>query len=470
MKKVIYNYVYNNINIILKISYPLLTYPYIVRRLGVENIGNLELANSILSVFIVIIGLGIPIYGVREVSRNKLQEERLTKVVIELIVISFFSLGIGAIIYMYMIYSNYQGLKTTLSILFLNLILTPLGVEWFYQGMEEYKYITKRNFVFQIISLILVYLLIKNPFDYNKYLWLIVFQTTGSNILNFYNLHKYIKLNKKILKEIDIRSHLKSIIITCIMRIASTIYIYMDSIMIGKFVGYKEVGYYSIGVKLIKVFTLIGATLSSVIFPRLNDYKKRGEELRIKKLYNLVFNYIYIYSFPVMLVNILMAKKIILLFFGREYLNSVLVSQIVSPIILIMLLSNFIGVNVLFLNNEEKKMMYSIVLGASLNFILNIVLIRKYGIVGAAISTLLAETLIFFIQYIYFRKYVKLKLLNLNKVKIIVVSVYTVIFINYLCVNLFVSLILFMIIYIILLMICKEEVIRKILKKLKIKR
>lgn len=419
------NFILNNLNLILKLLFPLITFPYVARVLEPETKGLVDFSISIVSYFIILSTLGIPIYGIREIAKNRDDKFELSKVVLELLIISFFSIIVFLGIYFILIFKSEKIYSNRLLffILSLNIIFTPMGIEWFYQGMEEYKYITIRNFIFQIISLVMIFVFVKTKQDYLKYSMIVVFQTVGSNILNIFNLRKYIEVKKDILKKLNFKKHMKPLLVTLGMRLASTIYVNLDSTMLGYLSTNKSVGYYSSAVKFNKIAVAVGTSLSSVMIPRISMFIKNNELEKVKLLNKQAISFIMFFSLPVTLFLLVLAPNVILVLLGKEYYNSILTMRIMTPIIFFMSFSSFTGVQILYANGEDKKMMYSLMSGAILNFIFNLVLIPKFSENGAAIGTLFAEGGVLSVQLIFAKKYLNSKIFNKNNLKYIISAI-----------------------------------------------
>ncbi|WP_338989568.1 oligosaccharide flippase family protein [Fusobacterium polymorphum] len=203
-KTVKLNFILNFLRMTIGSLFIVLTTPYITRILGPESLGKVEYVNSIITYFTFFSVLGIPNYGLREVARLRDDKEKLSKLIIELSIIIFL---ITTITYSILIFFIFFGkvliqLKEIAFILSANLIFINIGYEWFYKGIEDQLYITKRFLFIRAISFILLFIIIKGKNDYLGYAFIIVLIESGSNILNFINLKKYITLKKINLKNL----------------------------------------------------------------------------------------------------------------------------------------------------------------------------------------------------------------------------------------------------------------------------
>ena len=194
VKNIKLNFTLNLIRIFLGAAFIVITTPYITRVLGPENLGKVEYVNSIITYFMLFTILGVPNYGIREVAKYRDNQKELSKVVIELLIILFITTIIGYLILFYFIYiyKSFFEIKDILLIMSINILCNNIGVEWFYQGIEDQSYITKRFIIVRVLTLIAMFFFIKSKENYLFYAFILVMMQSGSNILNFINLRKYI--------------------------------------------------------------------------------------------------------------------------------------------------------------------------------------------------------------------------------------------------------------------------------------
>ena len=226
------NFIYNSILTSANIVFPLITAPYLSYTLGAENIGKVNFATSIVNWFILISSFGIPRYGIREIARNRDNKKELTNTFWNLILIQA-SLSIIAIIVYLLAIFNVPRFESELNIhlmMVMMLILNVFSIDWFYQGIEEYSYITIRNIAFKIISIILMFAIVKNSDDYMIYAGINIFGLCFNNVLNYLNTKKYI--DKKMYK-LEILTYLKELRIYFFTTLIIALYTQLDQLFIG---------------------------------------------------------------------------------------------------------------------------------------------------------------------------------------------------------------------------------------------
>lgn len=397
------NFVLNTTRMLLGMVFILLTTPYVTRVLGAESLGKVEYINSVITYFLLFTALGIPSYGVREVAKYRENKVKLLKIIFELGIILLITTIIGYIILLLFLYkTELLQLKNLVLIMSINLIFTNMGFEWFYQGIENQIYITTRYIIVRIICLILIFFLIKNSNDYLKYGFILVLINSGSNILNFINLRKYISFKEIKFKELEIIKHIKPILVIFTASVATNIYLQLDIIMIGN-LNKSAVALYNIPNKIIKIILAIVMGLGVVLLPRISEaYQKEAKE-NYKKYLNYSLNYILMISLPALCGVALLSKNIILIMAGEKFLSSVNTMNILAVIIFIVGIAYFLGYQLLYPRGLERYYTYSVITAAVVNFIFNCIMIPKYLQSGAAMGTVIAES-IGVIMMLYFSR------------------------------------------------------------------
>lgn len=219
----------NMIRTAFQVIFPLITFPYVSRVLHVENIGIYNFCQSVISYFSLLAALGISTYAIREGARYRDNEEKMSLFASEVFSINFIStvfsyLILGVCILLVPRFNQYSSIMVALSI---SIMFTLIGSEWIFQIYEDYKYITIRGILFQFISLILMFVLVRNSSDLFAYVWITVISCSGANILNAVSRRKYCKIRLTI--NAKILTHLAPILVLFATSVATTIYTNADT-------------------------------------------------------------------------------------------------------------------------------------------------------------------------------------------------------------------------------------------------
>lgn len=398
IRSVKYNFI---MNVILKISlfiFPLITFPYVSRILGADGNGKISFATSVISYCTMFAMLGIPTYGIRACAQCRDNKDQLSKTVQELLIICISGtvLTYGVLIALIFFIPRFSEDKSLILIMSLSLVLSSIGIEWFYQGIEQYAYITKRNIAFKFIAVIMMFLFVKTKTDYVIYGGITVLGTVGSNVLNLLRARNYISFRP--VGQYNIKKHLAPTFDFFLLTVASTIYSNLDTVMIGLMTNDFEVGYYNAGVKVRSILLGFINALSTVLLPRASYYIKNKMYNDYNKIINSSINIILYMSLPLTVFFMMESKDAVLFLAGSQYENAILPMVIIMPTLLFAGLNNLTGIQVLGSLGLEKYTVISTSAAAILDLVLNAIIIPIYGASGAAFSTMLAELLAMIIQ------------------------------------------------------------------------
>lgn len=469
------NYIYNLAYQILTLIVPLITTPYLSRVLGAEAIGIYSYTISITTYFILFGSLGVAMYGQREIAYVQEQKEKRSKVFFEILIMRFITLGISMLIF-YLTFAKNGQYSIYYKILMLELISNAIDVSWFFQGIEEFKKTVVRNTIVKVISVVCIFVFVRNQEDLYKYFIIYVLSTFLGNISLWFYLPKYTeKIN---LKDLKIFKHLKPTISLFIPQVAVQIYTVLDKTMIGAIVEDKtEVGFYEQAQKIVKLLLTVATSLGTVMIPRMANTFAKGDNEKVKEYLNKSIAFVMMLAFPLMFGVVSVVGKFVPIFYGSGYDKVTILINIIIPIILIIGLSNVIGSQYLLPTKKQKELTTSVIIGAIVNFILNAILIRKWQSIGASIATVIAEFTVTGTQMYLVRKDINIK--NIFKISqkylmasiiMFIVSLILGTVINNNIVSIIVQMISGIIVYFSVLLILKDEMLlegAEIIKKIK---
>ena len=391
IRSVKFNFIMNFLLTASSIIFPLITFPYVSRVLQAAGNGKVAFATAVLTYFTMFASLGIPTYGIRVCAQVRDDREKLSRTVQELLIINTITMVIVYAVFAVMVFlvPEFAKEKELLFINSITMVLNVFGVSWLYSALEQYAYITACSLTFKVISIVMIYGAIT------------VFASAGSYVLNFINLHKYVTLKKK--GSYNFKRHLKPIGIFFAMSAATSVYTNLDVVMIQFIKDETEVGYYNAAVKVKTILVSLITSLGTVLLPRLSFYVKQKEQDAFRKTIVKAFNFVLILASSVMLYFMIFARETILTLSGSEYLPSILPMILLMPTVLFIGLSNITGIQILTPLGREREVLISIICGAVVDFVLNLILIGRYGASGAAFATLLAELIVLAVQCVYLK-------------------------------------------------------------------
>ncbi len=413
MKTLKKNFLYNALLKILDGIYPIVTIPYVSRILGADNIGIANFAFNYVAVFSALAALGIPIYGIREIAKVRGSKRASEKVFSELFWINVCSCLIFSLIYIVSIsiVPELYRQRSALYIAGIYLYLAPFSIDWYFSGIERYKLISIRSFIVKVITFVLMFVIVREMDDVLQYVFLLVFSVMANNLWNFFQL-KHDKFRIRV-HFLELKKHILPLFMLYLSSIAMLIYGMLNTIFLGFLSSYEDVGYYSLALKINKMF-LIGVTaLGLVLIPRISFYQQNHEMSKIKYLLSVSSSFVFFVSIPTVVCMVLVAPVFVRLFLGESFVGTVLPLQILMPLLLIIGFSNIAGLQVLVPFQKDAIFMKILMVGALVNFVINFLLISPFGATGAAISTLTTEIVIALLMCYYVNMKLQLRLFNM---------------------------------------------------------
>lgn len=410
------NIILNSINTITSVLFPIITFPYAARVLLPEGIGLVNFQYSIINYIVLLTSIGIPLYAVKEIAKCRDHVIERNRATIEIILLSLIICLIGYVAvwaiakYIPQIHQNAE----LFYILSFAILFTAIGVDWFYKGIEDFKFITIRAVVIRILAAASLFLFVKDSNDVLIYGAVIVGSTVGNNFINFIHLRKYINLHEIEIKSLNIARHIKPALHIFILNLIISLYIQLNSIMLGFISGDESVGLFTAGTRITHVGLMLISSIGTVLLPRCSHLYKIGDQdgfsSVIKKSLRLTIGL----SLPMMLGLVILAKPVTMIFCGQDYAGSIPVLYWNAPVVLFISLTNVLGIQILYAKDKINLVIASVTGGALINLLLNLFLIPKFGATGAAISTFFAELAVLLIQIIIGRHDFPFRWMQLN--------------------------------------------------------
>ncbi|MCL0353015.1 flippase [Bacteroides fragilis] len=419
------NFLLNLSTTITGLLFPLITFPYASRILMADGIGQVQFFQSIIDYVSLCTALGIPLYAVREIARIRDNKELRSRTTIEILLLHAILTLVGYIV-VFILAKTVAKIEIDASLFFLlstTLFFNTIGVAWFYQAIEDFKYITLRSLFVRILSLVALFIFVKTKQDLFYYAGILVIGTVGNNIFNFFRLRKYIKLSKGEFKRLNLLRHLIPALKIFILNLVISIYVNLDSVMLGFLKNEESVGYYAAATRLTKAILGIVSSLGAVLLPRFSNMITNGQKEEFQLLENKAASFTIALSLPMSVGLIFMAAPIIHIFCGNGFEPSILTLKLVAPIVLFIGLSGIIGMQILYPQGREKYVIISTMVGACINLLINYLLIPQYGQYGAALGTVIAEFMVTVIMILLGRKYLPINILSKQNLHYLIGSI-----------------------------------------------
>lgn len=389
------NSILNVIKTLSSVVFPLITFPYISRVLLPTNVGKVSFGSSFISYFSMIASLGITTYAIRECSAVSNDKEKLSKKSSEI-----FSINVCTTIVAYIllaislfIFRKLDAYRTLIIIQSTSILFVTLGADWLNTAMEDFKYITIRTVVFQILSLILMFVFVREEGDYLKYAAISVFAACGANLVNIYYRKKFCKVSFTF--DMQWKQHFKPIILLFVMILAQTVFSSADVTMLGIMRSDYEVGIYSTAHKIENIISQVVSSLAWVVMPRMSAYYAVKDYEKINNLLCKTFELLMFIGIPAVAGACVLSEEIVMIAGGSDYIESSLPLTILMFSFAFSLIGgSFLGNMVLLPSGKEKTYMFICCITAVANVFLNYLLIPRGGACAAAFTTSVSSFLI----------------------------------------------------------------------------
>lgn len=373
------------------ILFPLIIYPYISRVLGNDNFGRYSFAYSIVEYGLVFAMLGIPTYMVREGAKVRENQTAIKDITTEVFTISLLSMSISLSILLITVFLvpriKVEGIL--IAVLCTNIVFYVLGRDWLNTIFEDFFYITVRYIVFKFLSMILILTLVKKPEHLYRYAVITVLSESGGYLMNLFYTQRYVPLS--VTFRINLKRHLKPLLLLFCSTLAIRIYIQSDITLLGFMRTDAEVGVYSLASR---VYSVIKAVLNAVIMvtiPRLSLYIGNNDSKSYNELLSKLKAALITLILPCVVGAFTLSKNVMLIMGGESYSYGYRAFEILCISLLFAVFGCYYAQGILVPNQREDKFLICTSVSAVLNIILNLFAIKRFGIEGAALTTLLAE-------------------------------------------------------------------------------
>lgn len=408
--RLILNYIYNTSYQILVLLAPLITTPYISRILGVTNIGIYQYAQSIARVFVIIGAVGTSLYGQREIAYLQKKSEARSRAFWEIEVFRVFAVLVCTVLY-YFVFCIHGDYIRIHELFILEVVATAFDITWFFMGMENFKIIVLRNALIKIIGIICIFIFVKTKHDLGIYTICTTLPIIIGNLTLWPSLRKYLVKITITAKDLvfGIIKRLKPIFLLFIPQIAIDVYLLLDKTMLGILGSdIDQVGYYSQADKVVRIILMIVTSLGTVMLPTMSANFSEGRYDKIVSSLRMAFRFIYMLSFALLFGLLSIVSRFVPLFYGSGYNPVINLIVIISPVFVIVATSNVIGKQYLLPTKQQRAFTMSVISGAVINFLLNMIFIPLWDAIGASIATVIAEFAVTIVQCFYVRKQIPL--------------------------------------------------------------
>ena len=400
------NYFYNLLLSVVNVLFPVLSFPYASRILGPEGIGKVQFILTFAQYFALIAAIGIPIYGIKEIAKCKNDIYKRSIVFSELVTIYFLSSLILSAIYLGVIlwFPFFDVDQEVYQIAVLIVFLGFSSIDWFYSGMEDFKNIALRSMLVKIISVLLLYWLVKDRNDYSYYLYIMIFSLLGNNILSLVLIGNRAKL---VFTNLNLLRHLNPLLYIFSTTLAVSMYTVLDTTLLGFLSDEKAVGLYTAAVKLTKLTLPFVTSLGVILIPKIASGFADHNWIEVQKRLSQSFNFVIFFSVPIALGLFMLAPEFITIFSGADFIAATPSMRVLSLLPLIIGFGHFFLFLILVPGGKNREMIFSVLGGVITGLVLNAILIPAYKEFGSSVANVCSELVVTLFYFYFIQKHYK---------------------------------------------------------------
>lgn len=406
------NYLLNLVNSGTQFLFPLISFPYVSRIMMADGIGQVNFYSSIIQYVILACGLGIPLYGVREVARVRSDRAALQQTTVELLSLHTLLTVLGYLVVglLCLTVGRIRENIPLFLIVSMNLFFTTIGCEWFYQGTEDFGYITVRGIIVKTLSLLFLFAFVHSKTQLLLYGLYTVVGSLGGNIFNLIRLRKFVHFREIRWKSLSLLPHLKASLSVFLFNIVTSVYLQLSTVLLGFIRDDTQVGYYTVGMKLVRIVMMVSSAFGVVMLPRLSNLvaEKRMDEFRT--LSPKAFEFMFCLTLPMAVGLIFVSPYLIPIMCGPGYEPAIPVLAITASVVFAIGLSNVLGMQIFYPLGKIGLVNLCTGIGAAVSLAVNLLLIPRMGATGSAIATIAAEMAVTLSMLLIGRKVIPFKI------------------------------------------------------------
>lgn len=387
------NFAYKSVLTLSTYLINFITFPYVARVLGVERIGLVNFVDNTVNYFLLFATMGVGLLGVREIAAVKEDKKRRDQVYSSMLALNLLFTLVSLGIYLLCVVTipklcQYDELFYigTAKILF-----TVFLVEWFFTGVENFRYITLRSILIKVLYIISVFLFVRDTSDYRLYFILTVGVVVLNALINQLYIREFVRVRWN---NIQLFKYLKQNVTLGIYTLMTSMYLTFNVMYLGLVSNNTEVGYYTTAFKLYSVVLGFFTAFTNVMLPRMSSLLANGEKDRFQELVNRSFSVMSTCCIPLILCSMIMAPQIVYILSGPGYEGAILPMRIIMPAAFAVGVAQVLAIQVLMPMKKDKVLLVASIIGAVVSLLINLLVVPYIESVGSAVVLLCSEAVV----------------------------------------------------------------------------
>ena len=387
------NFFYSALLTVANYVFPLITYPYVSRVLGVSNIGICNFVDGVVDFFIMFSMMGITVVGVREIATTKGNRAALNRTFSSLLSLNAVTslLAAAALSVAIFLIPKLYAYKEMMFIGVIRLLSNFLCIEWLFKGLEDFRYITLRSILVKSLFVVSVLVFIHHPEDYSVYYLLFSLTFLANAAVNLVYARRSVSFS---LKDLRFRGLAGPFFLIGLYTVMASLYTSFNSIYLGFVSTETQVGYYGTAAKIYGMVIAMFTAFTSVMLPRMSAVLAEGREEEFRGIVQKVLRVLFCLGVPVILLMEAEAPDIIRIISGAGYEGAILPMRILTPLVLVIGIEQVLVLQTMMPKKYDREVLLNSVIGAVVGVSLNILLVRRLESVGSSIVWLSSELVV----------------------------------------------------------------------------
>ena len=401
------NFLYSSVLTTAGYIFPLITFPYVSRVLGVTNIGICNFVDSIINYFVLFSMLGMQNTGIREIARNRGDKTGLSKTFFSIIGLNMMLVVIvaTALVVSIQVVPQLAEHKALMYIGLAKLLIASSMIDWFYRGLENFRYITVRNIVIRCFYVVAVFVFIREKDDYVTYFALAAITEGLNALVNCIHARKYLTFA---VKDVHPFKYLKSCLTLGSYSLLTSMYTSFNVVFLGFVTNTTEVGLYATATKLHKIIIGFLLAFTAVMLPRMSHLLAEGKTEEFREKISKSFSVLIYFSFPLIVICSVFASEIIAIISGPGYEKAAIPLTIIMPLVFIIGFEQILVVQILIALKKDRTILVNAIIGAIVGVTANLLMVKSMGCIGSSIAWLLSELSVMIATVVVARQYFSL--------------------------------------------------------------
>lgn len=401
---------------------PLLTFPYVSRILGPAGVGANEFAASFASYFLFAAALGTPNHGIRAIARSRANRELFDGTFSTVLSVRVVASAIASAVYLALVFSvpQFRALFPLFLAYSAVVCCGAFDLDWFYVGIEDYRYIAARTIAVKLAAVGMIFLLVRRSSDILTYSLINVASAIVGDMISLERTRRLVTFRLGLIR---FREHLKPILVLSLPHVLIAAYAYLDSTLVGLLAGSVTVGLYAVPSKIVRSLVGLITGLNVVLLPRLSHQIVCGDDPAVRRLLQRYMDLLLLVGLAAVVLLAVCSREVVMVFGGPQFLRSAPTVVILAPLLIITPLATLYANQILLPRGYDAYMVWGPLAGACVSVAGNLLLVPRLLAEGAALSALLSQTASLAVNLVLVRRLCPVALGRLYHLKCIAVAV-----------------------------------------------